>query len=127
MMERAFHSCKRFSLWAALVFAAGAAHAQVVIPQVVDGGGWQTTIVITNTTAGTAAATLAFFQDAGSGTTQSWTIPLLENKSTQNMPLTGGATIFLHTAGTASATTQGFALVTATAGVQAYAVYSYAA
>jgi hypothetical protein len=33
----------------------------LVIPQVADGGGWQTTLVLTNTTANAVSASLSFF------------------------------------------------------------------
>jgi hypothetical protein len=55
--------------------------AQTFIPQIADGGGWKTTIVLVNSNSSTASASLTFFQDSGSGSTQSWAIPLLETSA----------------------------------------------
>ena len=38
-----------------------------VVPQFVDGGGWQTTLVLANTTASAATASLTFYQETGAG------------------------------------------------------------
>jgi hypothetical protein len=80
--------------------------------------------VVANTTASATSASLSFFQDAGGGVTQSWNPPFLEGGSTQNLPLPAGGTLFLHTPGTAATTTSGWALVQASAGVIAYAIYT---
>jgi hypothetical protein len=96
----------------------------LIIPQIADGGGWQTTIVVTNTTTSATSASLSFSQDAGGGATQSWNLPFLEGGSTQNLSLPAGGTLFLHTPGTASATAQGWAQVQAPAAVVAYAIFT---
>ncbi len=95
-----------------------------VVPQFVDGGGWQTTLVLTNTTASAATASLSFYQETGGGSTAAWTPAFLES-STQNLKLAGGATLFLHTLGVAPAVTQGWGLATASDGVQIYAIFSW--
>ena len=97
----------------------------IVMPQIADGGGWQTTIVVSNTTSTTATAALAFYQDSTGGGTQSWSLPLLESISLQNLSLPGGGTIFLHTPGTAATTSQGWGSLQASAGVVCYAIYTY--
>jgi plastocyanin len=109
------------SLWLPLF---GQSAQTLTIPQVVDGGGWQTTIVLTNSTANPAAATLIFHSDATSGATQLWTPPFLEVSSTAGMSLDGGSTTFLHSVGTAAALTQGWAELQADAGVNAYAIFT---
>jgi hypothetical protein len=97
-----------------------------VVSQFVDGGGWQTTLVITNTTASKVTASLSFYREtaAGDGSTQPWNPTFREGSATQNLSLAGGATLFLHTPGTASALTQGWGQATVSDGVQIYAVFS---
>jgi hypothetical protein len=100
-------------------------HAQTsVIPQIADGGAWQTTLVLTNTTASATSVSLSFFQETGGGATESWDLPLLEVESTQNLPLPAAGTLFLHTPGTAGVTSVGWAQVQASAGVVAYAIFT---
>src|SRR5580765_2762981 len=50
-----------------------------VIPQVADGAGWSTTVVIANKTASTQSASLAFHQAIGGGATSTWAPPFLES------------------------------------------------
>src|ERR1022692_2562238 len=96
-----------------------------VVPQFVDGGGWQTTLVLANTTASAATASLTFYKEtgAGGGATEPWTPTFLEGSSTQNLSVAAGATFFLHTPGTSSTLTQGWGQATASDGVQIYAVF----
>jgi hypothetical protein len=96
-----------------------------VVPQFVDGGGWQTTLVLANTTASAATASLTFYQEAGAGggATEAWTPTFLEGSSTQNLSLAAGATLFLHTPGTSPTLTQGWGQAIASDGVQIYAVF----
>ncbi|HEY1242497.1 MAG TPA: hypothetical protein VGF16_18175 [Bryobacteraceae bacterium] len=116
----------RFSVCAGILLAALLARAQTVaIPQIVDGGGWQTTIVLTNTTANPAIASLSFYQETSGNATQSWNLPLLESVSLQNLSLAAGGTMFLHTPGTNSGNTTGWGSLQGSGGVQAYAIYTY--
>jgi hypothetical protein len=111
--------------FALLLFVLSFGQAQsLIIPQIADGGGWQTTIVVTNTTASATSASLSFSQDVGGGATQNWNLPFLEGGSTQNLNLPAGGTMFLHTPGTAAATTSGWAQVQAPAAVVAYAIFT---
>ena len=96
-----------------------------MIPDVVDGGGWQSTIVLTNSNTSAASATLIFHSDTTGGGTQVWNPPLLEVSSTAGLPLTGGSSLFLHTPGTAAALTQGWAELNADTGVMAYVVFTH--
>ena len=103
------------------------AHGQtLVIPQIADGGGWQTTLVLTNTTAAATTASLSFFQEVsgGNGATASWPLPFLEVGSTQNLALPAGSTLFLHTPGTASTTSVGWAQLPPNPAVVAYAIFT---
>lgn len=62
------------------LFLAGLAWAQpqtVLIPQIADGGGWQTTFVLTNTTINVGSATLTFYQETSGGATQNWNPPFV--------------------------------------------------
>jgi hypothetical protein len=54
---------------AAFLFAFSCAQAQttLIIPQIVDGGAWLTTIALTNTSASQTVASLSFFQETGGG------------------------------------------------------------
>jgi hypothetical protein len=101
--------------------------AQVLtIPQVVDGGGWQSTIVLTNSTAAAATATLIFHSETGdsSGNTQPWSPPLQEVSSTSGLVLPPSSSLYLHTSGTAAALTVGWAELDADAGIVAYVVFT---
>jgi hypothetical protein len=115
----------RYYFATALLFATALGSAQaLIIPQIADGGGWQTTIVLTNTTASTANAGITFYQDTGAGNTQTWNPPFLETGSTQSLSLAPAGTMFLHTSGTAGPTTVGWAQVQADSGVVAYAIFT---
>jgi len=96
----------------------------VIIPQVVDGGGWHTTIVLTNTTANAATVNLNLYEETSAGATQPWTLPLVESTPTTGIALAAGASLFLHTPGTATTSSVGWAQLDAPAGVVAYVVFS---
>ncbi len=96
----------------------------LILPDVVDGGGWQSTIVLTNSTAVPAPATLIFHSDTQGGGTQPWTPPFLEVSSTSGMTLTGGSSLYVHTRGTAAALSQGWAELNASAGIMAYVIFT---
>jgi hypothetical protein len=111
----------------ALLFALCAVPAwpqALIISQVVDGEVWQTTIVLTNTSASPANASLSFFQETTGNVTQPWSLPFLEVSSTQSIALAGGETLLLHTPGTAANLSIGWGQVTADPGVVAYAVFT---
>lgn len=97
----------------------------LTLPHVVDGGGWQSTIVLTNTSVAGASATLIFHADTTAGNTQSWTPPFVETSSTAGLVLISGSSLFLHTMGTAAALTEGWAELDADAGIVAYVVFTY--
>src|SRR5665213_3905 len=97
----------------------------LIIPDVADGGGWQSTIVLTNTSTNPAVATLNFHSDIGTtGATQPWSPSFLEVSSTTGMVLASGSTIYLHTPGTAAVLTQGWAELDSDVGIVAYAIFS---
>jgi hypothetical protein len=121
----------RWVLAAAFLSAFSCAQAQItlVIPQIVDGGPWLTTIAVTNTSASQSVASLSFFQETGGGNTSSWPLNFVEMTSAQaqNLVLAGGSTVFLHTLGTAANTTIGWAELSetdASAPVVAYAIFT---
>ena len=122
---------------AAFLFACSLVQAQTTsnITQIVDGGPWQTTIVVTNTGSTPASAGLNFFQETGNqqtgiGTTIPWNLQFQEMNTiqTQAMNLPVGSTIFLHTLGTAIVPTTGWGQLTQTSGdpnsVVAYAIFT---
>ncbi|PWU06654.1 MAG: hypothetical protein C5B51_11845 [Terriglobia bacterium] len=95
----------------------------LIIPQVADGGGWQTTLVLTNTTTSSTAASVSFYQDTSNGATIPWNISFLEVASTQSITVPAAASIFLHSTGTAAATSVGWASINVGPGVAAYAIF----
>ena len=95
-----------------------------IIPQIADGGGWKTTLVLANTMTNTIAVSLSFYEDTSGGATENWNPPLQEDVSHQNLSLPGGGTLFLHTKGTAAATSQGWGQLEAAAGVVCYAIFT---
>jgi len=101
----------------------------LIIPQIVDGGDWLTTIVLTNTSASQTVASLNFLQETGGGNVSSWPLSFVEMVSaqTQEVAIPAGRTVFLHTLGTAAATTIGWAQLLemdASSPVAAYAIYT---
>ena len=107
------------SLLAAFLVASSLARAQCstggatesIIPQIVNGGAWVTTIVLTNIGSGPGGAGLSLFQETGGGATEPWSLDFVEMTSAQAQALTlpAGSTVFLHTLGSAPATTVGYA------------------
>jgi hypothetical protein len=95
----------------------------LVIPQVADGGGWRSTIVLTDTTTlDIDGISLTFFKDIGGGVTAPWSPTFLEGNFSGSVP--AGSSVFLHTPGT-GALTQGWAQLIASAGLTAYVIYTY--
>ena len=82
-------------------FSAACLCAQVqVIPQVADGAGWRSTIVLTNTTSQNInGVSLTFNKDIGAGATAPWSPTFLEGSFSGSVP--AGSSVFLHTPGTA--------------------------
>lgn len=110
---------------AALLFWATSCRAEsLIIPHVVDGGGWQTTIVLANISLTATTASLGFLQQTGGTATQIWNPAILETGSLQNLNLAAGSSLFLHTAGAAVDTTAGWAQVQANPAVVAYAIFT---
>ncbi len=95
-----------------------------IIPQVADGGGWSTTIVLANKTTTTQSVALSFNMDTSGGATTPWTLQFLEGGSQSSVSLAAGSTLFLHTAGTSTTLTQGWGQVDAAAGVTGYAIFT---
>jgi len=98
--------------------------ATQIIPQVADGAGWSTTIVLANTTSTTQTVALSFNMDTANGATTPWTPQFLENLSQSSISLAAGSTLFLHTPGTSTTLTQGWGQVDAAAGVSGYAIFT---
>lgn len=95
-----------------------------IISDVVDGDIWQTTIVLTNTTATSANASLSFYVETTAPATQPWNLPFLEVSSTASIALAAGETLLLHTPGTAADLSQGWGQLVADSGVVAYAIFT---
>jgi hypothetical protein len=103
--------------------ALAASGQTLVIPQIADGNGWQTELVLTNTGTTATTVSLNFFQSVGAGVTQNWTPPFLETSVLQNIPLPAASTVFLHTPGTAGSLSEGWAQVEGNSAVSAYAIF----
>jgi len=96
-----------------------------VTPQVVDGDGWQSTIVVTNTSTIAATAALQFFQTIdAAGDTAPWTLPTVEDVNLSDITLAPGATVLVHTPDRAATLTQGFGELVASPGVQAFVIFT---
>ena len=110
----------------AILFSLSGLAAQVqVIPQVADGGGWATTIVLTNTTASAQTVQLKFNQSIGAaGATTPWIPPFIESVSLSAIGLPPGSTRFFHTLGSAATLTQGWGELDAPDGVEGYAIFT---
>lgn len=110
---------------AATTSAPAAAQRTQVIPQVADGASWSTTIVLTNTTTSNLTGALSFrMSTSGSGATIPWNPVFLESVSTSSFNIPAGSTMFLQTPGTAGDVSQGYAALTADAGVEGYAIFT---
>ena len=98
-----------------------------VLPQIADGGGWQTMITIINLRATDTTAYVICAGDDGSPQAFEWTG--MGTYATLQGPLAGNGSIEITTQGTAAITSQGYCLVTATEGsgndITAFAIYSY--
>jgi len=95
-----------------------------IIPQVADGAGWSTTIVLANKTSSTQSVALSFNMDTVNSATTPWTPPFVESVSLSSISLPAGSTLFLHTPGTAATLTQGWGQLDAGAGVAGYAIFT---
>lgn len=111
---------------AAVTSAPATAARTQVIPQVADGANWSTTIVLTNTTTANLTGTLTFRTSIanGGGATAPWNLAFLENASASSFSIPAGSTMFLQTPGTATDLSQGYAALTADAGVEGYAIFT---
>ena len=101
--------------------------AQSVIPQIADGGGWRTTLVLANTSASTTTTSISFFQEpnpASGGATSAWPLTFLEVGSTQNISLPPGGTLIIHSAASAANVTVGWAQVSGDPAIVVYAVFT---
>ncbi len=97
-----------------------------IIPQVADGAGWSTTIVLSNKTATAQTVALSFNRQSptGSSNTSLWTPPFVEGVNQSSVSLPAGSTLFLHTPGTSPDLTQGWGQIDAAAGVSGYAIFT---
>jgi len=109
----------------AFLFALSIGSAQtLIIPQIADGGGWQTTLVLTNTSTAAATANLTFFQSTSGGGTTNWVPPFLETSTPQSVSVPAASTVFLHTPGTATTLSEGWVQVQAGSAIVAYAIFT---
>jgi len=120
---------RRFSSSSSVIlglFFAGLIYAQpqtFLIPQIADGGGWQTTFVLTNATINTGSVTPTFFQETSNGATQSWSLPFVETVG-QSISVPAASTLLLHTQGTNITTSVGWGQLIVSSGISAYAIFT---
>jgi hypothetical protein len=88
-----------------------------VMSQVVDGGGWQTSLTVTNQTKYAQAYTVTFWQDNGTP----WSIPGIGSSTTISVP--GFGAKILSSSGSGSGLTEGWAKVESAEDFSAMAVY----
>jgi hypothetical protein len=109
----------------ALLAAASLADAQtqtLYIPQVADGGGWQTTLVISNTSSSAAPlSSMTFYEEVTPGVTQPWSLAFEETVPTT---IPAGSSILLHTFGTATVTSTGWGAIAVGPGINVYAIFT---
>jgi len=119
-MQKAIHTAL-----SVLLLALPVVGQSLTLPHVVDGGGWQSTIVLTNMSSNSASATLVFHKETGGGNTGPWNPPIQEVISTSGLSMVGGSTLYLHTTGKATdPLSQGWAELNADAGVTGYVVFT---
>ncbi len=114
----------RLYMYVFIVLTPAASAQTLVIPQIADGNGWQTELVLTNTGATATTVSLSFFQSTANGVTQSWTPAFLETSVLQNIPVPAASTVFLHTPGTAASLSEGWAQLQTGPAVSAYAIFT---
>jgi hypothetical protein len=96
----------------------------LIVPQVADGGGWQTTVVLTNMNTSAVSVSMSFYVETGGGNTSPWNLAFLETSNTSSISLPGASAVYLHTPGTAGTTSVGWGELTAASGVVAYAIFT---
>lgn len=107
------------------IAAATSAGAQNIIPQIADGGGWQTTLVVANTSASSANTNISFFQQSQSdNTTSPWNLAFQEASFSQNLTIAPGDVRVFHSLGTSATLTVGWAKITGDPNISVYAVFT---
>jgi hypothetical protein len=91
-----------------------------ILSQIVDGGGWQTTLTVTNRSHYAQAYTVTFWQDNGSP----WAIPGIGSNTILTVP--GNGAKFLVSSGNSSGLSEGWAKVEGYEDYSAMAVYKVA-
>jgi hypothetical protein len=102
-------------------FSVGASSTPNVltISHIADGGGWRSSIILTNTDVVPALYTVSFWSDAGA----SYTPPLSSGSTTGSIPV-GGSTI-IETADTTSTLSEGWAQVSSSQSIGGAGIFRY--
>jgi hypothetical protein len=94
------------------------------IPQIADGGPFQTTIILVNNGPLAVIAGVRFFRsDPATRTTQPWNPAMVGNVGTENLGIQPGSSYTLQTAGQATNISAGWAEVTSTGPLSGLAVF----
>src|ERR1700722_2020922 len=97
-MKMKNHSSTVFVFLTAVLFTPLFAEAQaVIIPQIADGGAWQTTLVLTNTSAAAQSVNMTCNEEIGGERPHPWNLQFLEVSGTQNLSVPAAGTMILHT------------------------------
>jgi hypothetical protein len=92
------------------------------IPQIVDGGGWKTRFIITNTTQTPVTYTFQFWSQNGSALA----LPILNGTAgVLSGTVAPGASVFAQTPGTSSTLQEGWAEIASSGPIRVTALYQY--
>ncbi len=93
------------------------------IPQIADGGAYQTSIIIVNNGPSTAAVNLRFYRSDATHATQPWQVPLVGNAATQSVQIAPGASYTVQTTGSDPNTVSGWAEVVSSTPIGGFAIF----
>jgi hypothetical protein len=106
-------------------YPSGLSASRYSIPQIADGGAYQTTVTVVNDGQTPATISLRFYKsDPTTHATQPWEVPLVGNAATQNVTIDPGNSFTVQTAGSdPNNTSVGWAEVVTGSPVSGFAVF----
>lgn len=96
--------------------------APKIISQVVDGGAWQSTIVVVNRGSTVATASLAFFMETSTGSVP-WPLQMAGNFDYSQFQIAPHSAVFMQTQDTGATPIQGFASMSGSANTEAFGIF----
>ena len=94
-----------------------------IISQVVDGGSWQSTIVVVNRGPTTVTASLSFYMETGGGATGPWALQMLNNFNYGQIQLAPHSAVFMQTQGLGSNVIQGYGVLSGSSSTEAFGIF----